>query len=267
MIEFKNFALEPLSKDHFTKIQSLEENEGSEYESSDKNEYEEDLEKRIYNYFGLEEEEPYQSSVAAHPSPVTTRTKFSTPLMSVSTTTPVNIRINNNYNSCSSCSPFMFYKNESENTSSSDVDWYKMNWGKKVKDYQKIKTPAAQYLYDLAINVYLREENNKVDPCEKITVAILKEENSKDISEIFDYYYGEEIQKKDIYDLGDLKETSHLQLQKFLEQNSALFAWKGEKLGHTNLVKHYISTKNALPIKHNLPFFVLQSIHSLIVLT
>ncbi|CAG8522733.1 6890_t:CDS:2, partial [Gigaspora rosea] len=82
-----------------------------------------------------------------------------------------------------------------ENDSDADSNIDKVRWQFKIRK-EKSNPPAAQYLYDLAGNAYLQEKNNRVDPRENIAVTILQEENSKDISDIFNYYYEEEIQNK-----------------------------------------------------------------------
>ncbi|CAG8648595.1 3005_t:CDS:2 [Dentiscutata erythropus] len=67
---------------------------------------------------------------------------------------------------------------------------------------------------------------------------------------MFDYYFGEEISKKDNFNLGTLNEEQNRRLRNFLKSYSALFAWEGCRLGHTNLIKYSINTENVLPNKH-----------------
>ncbi|CAG8656007.1 27184_t:CDS:2 [Dentiscutata erythropus] len=85
-------------------------------------------------------------------------------------------------------------------------------------------------------------------------MKIDKEKNRPTIAECFYDIAGnaEECIKKNTYHLGSLKEEQSKALQNFLEQKSTLFAWEGEMLGRTNLIKYYINTEDQQKAFENL---------------
>ncbi|CAG8682764.1 16442_t:CDS:2, partial [Gigaspora rosea] len=91
------------------------------------------------------------------------------------------------------------------------------------------RLPITKSFYNLAGNAYLQEEGASEDLCGYVEIT-----NNK----------------KDTYNLEELQEHQYWQLLQFLKQNTDLFIWEEKNLERTNLIKHHISTGNALPIKH-----------------
>ncbi|CAG8506955.1 38528_t:CDS:2 [Gigaspora margarita] len=47
---------------------------------------------------------------------------------------------------------------------------------------------------------------------------------SEPIPDLFDYYHGEEVNKKNIFSIGEIEPGQYNQLQELLEQHTSLFA-------------------------------------------
>ncbi|CAG8656497.1 15216_t:CDS:1, partial [Gigaspora rosea] len=115
--------------------------------------------------------------------------------------------------------PMIFLEGDSEELDDSSFEWYSHTWNDKVPEYrfeetdsdadntideirrqiqikkEKVKPITVKCCADLAGNTYLQEENSKPDLCSYICNKDLEKEGTE-ISDLFDYYYGEEKKKK-----------------------------------------------------------------------
>ncbi|KAF0533030.1 hypothetical protein F8M41_010730 [Gigaspora margarita] len=141
----------------------------------------------------------------------------------------------------------LYVEVESEGSSDSSIEWEGATYDKpkengdlydsdaddildetkrKLKiEKEKKKPPSVIYLYDINGNIYLREDKVCIDPRGYISLGNIVEQNGS-IMDLFDYYYGEEIKKKNIFNIGHLEKQQYKQLQDLLAQNSMLFAWE-----------------------------------------
>ncbi|CAG8786805.1 22506_t:CDS:1, partial [Gigaspora rosea] len=86
----------------------------------------------------------------------------------------------------------------------------------------KIKPTIVKCHADLAGNSYLKEKDSKTDLCSYICNDGLEKEETE-IRDLFNYYYGEENKRRNIYNLGSLDPMQYEYLQKLLKQNVDLF--------------------------------------------
>ncbi|KAF0390614.1 hypothetical protein F8M41_010802 [Gigaspora margarita] len=109
-------------------------------------------------------------------------------------------------------------KKKKENSYESDADDSLDEEKRKLKIRKEKKRPLSViYLYDDNGNVYLREDKVSMDPR-----GYLFQENlggkSEPIPDLFDYYHGEEVNKKNIFSIGDIEPGQYNKLQELLKQ-------------------------------------------------
>ncbi|CAG8460185.1 6941_t:CDS:1 [Gigaspora rosea] len=123
--------------------------------------------------------------------------------------------------------PMIFLEGDSEESDDSNFEWYSYTWNDKVPEYKfeennsdaddiidearrqirinkkKMKPTVVKCHADLAGNIYLKEEESKTDFRSFICNDRLEKEEME-ISDLFDYYYGEEDNERNTYNLGSL---------------------------------------------------------------
>ncbi|CAG8556112.1 1723_t:CDS:2, partial [Dentiscutata heterogama] len=169
--------------------------------------------------------------------------------------------------------PLIFLGSDSDESRDSSFEWYETAWESKGPEYkfniydsdiddvideirrqlrvrkEKNKPSIVRCRYDLAGNAYLRGKEDRRDVRSFISTGEAKEERERPIRDLFEYYFGEESEKRNTYHLGNLDSNQNARFQSFLNRKTGLFTWEGGKLGCTNLVRHRINTGDALPIK------------------
>ncbi|CAG8700255.1 18467_t:CDS:2, partial [Dentiscutata erythropus] len=95
--------------------------------------------------------------------------------------------------------PIIFLESDSDESNNSNFDWYKTRWKNR-----KAKTLTVTCQYDLAGNAYLTEEGAKKDLQSHLVTEPVEKEEVEEIRDVFDYYYGEDLKKRNTYQIGDL---------------------------------------------------------------
>ncbi|CAG8490300.1 1361_t:CDS:2 [Gigaspora rosea] len=139
----------------------------------------------------------------------------------------------------------IFLEGDSEELDDSNFEYKKTTRIKK----EMMKPIVVRCHTDFSGNIYLKEEDSKTDLRSFICNDGLEQEETE-ISDLFDYYFGEEDKERNTYNLESLDPLQRESLQRVLRQNVDQFIWEGEKLEKTNFVKHYINTGDALFIKN-----------------
>ncbi|CAG8725260.1 26397_t:CDS:2, partial [Dentiscutata erythropus] len=106
---------------------------------------------------------------------------------------------------------YTFTKNDSDTNENIDEARRQLKLKK-----EKNKPTTVQCFYDLSGNAYLQENFTKYNLRSYISKGSNQIEETE-ISDLFDYYYGEELSKKNTYQMGELSLEQYLRLQSFLE--------------------------------------------------
>ncbi|CAG8614236.1 7004_t:CDS:2 [Dentiscutata erythropus] len=78
------------------------------------------------------------------------------------------------------------------------------------KEKRKPLTVTCQY--DLVGNAYLTEEGAERDLWSYLVTEPVEKEEVEEIRDVFDYYYGEDLKKRNTYQIGNLNTVQDSQL-------------------------------------------------------